>query len=424
MRLLAGRVQETCIALTGAPEANTPRIVHRRAARARAALEADLGVVAEPLPVTSVSGQASALAHLERTFLGGESTREPADGAISLVATTDRAAEVRAALRWLKARVVEDGLRLNQTALLARRLKPYQSLVAATAAEFGIPVHIAGGLPLAINPAVSALLDLLRLTLPDQTAFPWRLTVETWRSPHLDWGRQGIVREDAEALTGVARWGNVLGGLEAWRENFALLVETAEGPQDDENGPDDEGSPPGSAPHGAAAQALWDKFEAFVTRVTPPEGTHPCRVFVAWLHPLIGAGVHVRPADGRSAEFLRAYDVPEPAPLAEPVVSPKGKPLDWWADPEARPQGRSTMHKWTCGCQIVRVGTKEFHAQCLRCGNLFERAEAPARRDAGAPQPQAHPDAMPTNDSEWRQGEIAWEETALSCNIARIAGPV
>lgn len=127
------------------------------------------------------------------------------------------------------------------------------------------------------------------------------------------------------------------------------------------------------------------------------------------LHPLIGAGVHVRPADGRFAEFLRAYDVPEPAPLAEPIVSPKGKPLDWWADPEARPQGRSTMRKWTCGCQSVRVGTREFHAQCLRCGNLFERAEAPTHRDAGAPQPHAHPDAMPTSESGWRQSEIVWE---------------
>lgn len=289
LRLLAGRVRETLIALTGGPGGQAPRIVHRRAARTRAALEADLGVVAEPLPVAPVSERAAALAYLERTFLGGESTREPADGAISLLAATDRAGEVRAALRWLKARVVQDGLRLNQAALLARQLEPYRAMIAATAAEFGLPVHIVEGLPLAANPAVAALLDLLRLTLPDQLAFPWRLTVEAWRSPYLDWEHLGILREDAEALARVARWGNVLGGLEAWRETFAILVAAPE-QEDVENGLEEEGLPPGSAPHGPAAQALWNKFEAFVEQVTPPEGAQPCRIFVAWIEALIGPG--------------------------------------------------------------------------------------------------------------------------------------
>jgi hypothetical protein len=88
------------------------------------------------------------------------------------------------------------------------------------------------------------------------------------------------------------------------------------------------------------------------------------------LHPLIGVGCHVRPADGAFAEFLRAYGVDEPAPLLEPRVTPKGKPLDWWSSLEKR-KGQSTLRKWSCGCQNVRVGTHEFHAQCLKCGNLF-----------------------------------------------------
>ena len=36
-----------------------------------------------------------------------------------------------------------------------------------------------------------------------------------------------------------------------------------------------------------------------------------------------------------------------------------------------RPPGKSKLKKWTCGCTNVRVGIADFHAQCLKCGNLF-----------------------------------------------------
>jgi hypothetical protein len=61
------------------------------------------------------------------------------------------------------------------------------------------------------------------------------------------------------------------------------------------------------------------------------------------LHPAIGSGVHLRPADGLFAQFLRVYGVPEPEPMAEPKTTPKGRPVDWWVDPEKRRRGRSTM---------------------------------------------------------------------------------
>jgi hypothetical protein len=61
------------------------------------------------------------------------------------------------------------------------------------------------------------------------------------------------------------------------------------------------------------------------------------------LHPAIGSGVHLRPADGLFAQFLRVYGVPEPEPVPEPKTTPKGRPVDWWAAPEKRRRGRSTM---------------------------------------------------------------------------------
>jgi len=37
-------------------------------------------------------------------------------------------------------------------------------------------------------------------------------------------------------------------------------------------------------------------------------------------------------------------------------------------------QGRSKLKKWSCGCTNVRVGIKDFEAQCLKCGNKFKMA--------------------------------------------------
>ena len=92
------------------------------------------------------------------------------------------------------------------------------------------------------------------------------------------------------------------------------------------------------------------------------------------LHPHLGSGVHLRPADGPFAELLTAHGIEAPVGTA-PVLGPRGKPLDWWVEPGSRERGRSTLSKWSCGCQNVRVGTKEFFACCTRCGSTFVKVE-------------------------------------------------
>ena len=53
--------------------------------------------------------------------------------------------------------------------------------------------------------------------------------------------------------------------------------------------------------------------------------------------------------------------------------------VDWFINPGdlKKRKGRSTLAKWTCGCQNVRIGTKEFNAQCMKpeCGNIFVQAD-------------------------------------------------
>jgi hypothetical protein len=56
------------------------------------------------------------------------------------------------------------------------------------------------------------------------------------------------------------------------------------------------------------------------------------------------------------------------------------------------------------------VGTAEFHAQCLRCGNVFDRAGPQQHRAAGQPESGTEDGIMPETDSGWDQNEIEWEE--------------
>jgi len=289
LRHLAGRVGELVITLTGSPGDNARALIQHRFDRTRRRLEAALGITGEPLPArVTPDPRAPALTHLEAALFTADAAQYPAEDTVTFIAVPDREAEVRAALRWLKARVVREHLRLSDAALLARDIEPYRPFIQQTADEFGVPVHILDGLPLRTNPAVAALLDLLRLTLPDDadSAFPWRLTVEAWRSPYFDWNECGITAETAESLDHLARWGRVVAGLAQWEEAFTLAI-TA-GPREtlDEDAADID--IPLTVPTGAAAEALLSTFHCFVQRVTPPQSEHPCRAFVAWIESLIG----------------------------------------------------------------------------------------------------------------------------------------
>ncbi|MBN1178921.1 MAG: PD-(D/E)XK nuclease family protein [Anaerolineae bacterium] len=292
--LLAGRVAELTLTLTGSPDGDERAAVHKRFNRTRQVLETDWDAKAQPLPPVDIPPAAPALAHLEATFLSGETSGQPAGDALvahppTMIAAPDREGEVRAALRWLKQRAIHDGLRLGELALIARRCDPYLPFIMQIAKEFGLPLHVAAGLPLRQNPAVTALLDLLRLG-PPEAPFPWRLTVEAWRSPYFDWANclvggapLGITAQAAESLEQVARWGCVIQGVDQWTEALARLGDTG---RSEDLG--DTGMSAPNLPTGTAAEALRDRFARFVQRVTPPVGPRPCRAFVAWLEGLIG----------------------------------------------------------------------------------------------------------------------------------------
>jgi len=297
LRILAGRVGELIITLTGTTDGSERPLVHRRFNRTRQQLENALGVEAEPLPVT-VKRHVPILAYLEDSLYRGEVHRRPGTtDRIRLIEAPHRAAEVRAALRWLKERLLQDGLRPSEVALLARNILPYRPFILQTAAEFGLPVRLVDGFQLRTNPAIAAILDLLRLMLPlndddPQPALPRRVVVEAWRSPYFDWSARptkdasepiGIVEGDAELLDAAGRAGRVIGGLSQWQEALEILLERSTADHDYHE------EEPAPIPGSVIDQSLLAKFQRFVQRLTPPQGKCRYRDFVLWLEELIGS---------------------------------------------------------------------------------------------------------------------------------------
>lgn len=308
LHLLAGRSAETLVTLTGDLQ-RPDRLAHRRLARARAALVEALDVEPTPLiPTSPHLASPSPLAHLEANlfephaapFPARDAVIDAAQDGVAFLEAQNRAAEAREALRWLKARVVRDGIAVSDVALVARDVTVYRPFLEETADEFGLPLDFAAGAPLRDNPAIAALLNALTLPLP---AVNWavRPLLDVLTSPYIDWSGLDLPLGQDEAdfgalvdrLSDAARAGQVVEGLDQWREAFRRLIDRPAGEEDEtparvETPGADEGElAPRRPPTGDEAARLADAFEAIVAQLTPPESA-TLRQRVAWVEALIG----------------------------------------------------------------------------------------------------------------------------------------
>lgn len=276
---LATRAHETLITLTGDPSRR--RLAHRRFQRA----EQNLLRVMRGLEPAAAGGEVTTSAELLFLEWNLFEAEPPAmlrahSSRLTFLEAQTRAAEARAALRWLKHRVLEDGVPLNETALLARSLDPYRVFIEETAHEFGLPLQMVGGAPLADSPVVSALLAALALPLDSQAWRP-RALLAAWRNPYFDWTALALTATHAATLDAVARLGRVVGGLEQWREALERLSTAPGDAVDDEP----ETNVPRPAPE--AVTAARHAFESFIAHLTPPPRA-PLRDYVAFVEDLIG----------------------------------------------------------------------------------------------------------------------------------------
>ena len=204
LNLLAQVADETIVTLTGEND-EIPRDAHRRFTRARADLcRACPDIEIHPIPAIP-SDRAPVLTHLESSlFTRQTSPANPqslisnTQSPITLLEARNRAEETRAALRWLKERIVRQGIAPHDTAILVRNIEPYRPFLAEVAAEYGLPIHISGGEELSANPAIAALLNLMSLPVLD---WPQRAVLDAWRSPYFDWS--ALLEEAGESFKSI-----------------------------------------------------------------------------------------------------------------------------------------------------------------------------------------------------------------------------
>ena len=293
--ILADRVEKFYLTITGSLDGNRRELVHKRFTRLREMLQE--GEI-EDLQVESEReiNLHSPAAILERSlFETGDPGVVEIEGKIHLAAVPDREAEVRTALRWIRSRILEEGIPLARTAILARNLEPYRGLISRIAGEYKIPVRLQGGLPLAENPLMAVVLKLAALISQGKEGLVWHDVLSIWRSPYLNWSaltsnpETGYSRSghlaDTKQLEEVVRWGRVIRGYSQWAEAFQSLTAGPDPVPDLEDGQPETSD---GLPRGKRAEQLWRKFSWFIDLLQPPMELTSRERFIAWFVSTIG----------------------------------------------------------------------------------------------------------------------------------------
>ena len=313
LTLLAAQVQNFVITLTSPEQKLYPRYE-----RLIQLVEDSLLIKAEPLPKkVQVSDRTSLQTVAQEIFSSTQGKVLVNDGTLQLIEVSDRAVEVRTALRWLKQRIVWDGYSPGDLAVLARDIEPYRAYIREIASEFGLPVRLLDGRPLLFNPLIAALLDLLRLFMPEGesqgAALPRRGVIEVWRSPYFSWGQDELVGSsaDADALDILSRQQRVIGGLDHWRAAFEAGAVASKQVLLDEDKDDAEGD----LLTEERVRELSEKFDLFLEISNPGSKKKTIRQFANWLMSLIGFesegdAIHLSTAASLNI-YARAMESPE-----------------------------------------------------------------------------------------------------------------
>jgi len=284
LRLLSGRAQETLVTLTG--DAHMTRPAYRRFEgtfkQLRAALNPQLETLA-PHVVTI-----PALAHLQAELFEPAASKLPGAAAVQFLEARTAALEAREALRWLKSRIVRDGVPPDQCALIARDLPSYRPYLREAAAEFGLPLRFLGSDPLSSSALVAAMLDVLRLPLRN---WPRRALLDALRTPYFDLSFCKLSARDAALFDELAYAGQIIEGIEPWETLLGELTQREPAAAEDE---DEEAVV--RLPVGPEAQRLLDGLRSFAAKLKPlADG--PLNEHVRWLkHQIFAAdGLGIEP---------------------------------------------------------------------------------------------------------------------------------
>ncbi|MBI1293581.1 hypothetical protein GC175_01315 [bacterium] len=208
----------------------------------------------------SASPRQDSIGHLYRTLFAQSPVTAPTADDLVLVEAPSREEEVRITLRRAK-QLILDGVAADEIAILAPKPGLYRRLVETVAEEYGVPVAVEA--MLGTNPAVAALLNVLRLS----PKFPWRQTFDCLRSPYFDvspW----LSAEQIDLLDRLTRERPVVAGIEQWQ--YALQPADVDGSPDVED-EDRSGRPLVATLPEETLDAIRQGMDALFHHLTPPE---------------------------------------------------------------------------------------------------------------------------------------------------------
>ena len=310
---LSAQVSRSLVTLTTIPARQQTAGRRFAAALARLQVHYDRRGVAHRVETLPTSADATRHPDLRRLvaeiFQPGQPA--PGSGGLVLLEAPDPAAEVGAVLRRAKRLLLAgDGTTPDDILIVVRDWERYRVHFSALSRQYGLPVALHYGEPLAENPAIVALLDLLRLHEID---FRRRELLDVLRSPYID--VPGIDSAAADLLDRLARQMLVIGGRQAWLDALAFAGQ----PRFDEDGEPLESTV--DMQHIAAISAALARFFDAVT----PDGQTDMATYVDWLESLMGTDPHLEPEPDELTEVpsysLNFMDCLRHAPAPPPVIA-------------------------------------------------------------------------------------------------------
>lgn len=231
LQKIAQQVPEMFITLPG--EVDSERLAHRRAAQG-------LELLKNAFPLEFVSpGLApqlpSALAAIESTiFQTAPADHTPlydqATAPKILLQAYSPEAEVREALRWLKARIVRDGVKPSECAIFSAKPHDYEPTIRLAATEFGLPVHFFRQRDFLSYPVGGALINLIDVV---DSNYSTTSLFNFLRSPFFTTpvSRDQTILDD---LDGLSRYASITEGCDQWDELFDHLLKAEIDPIEEE----------------------------------------------------------------------------------------------------------------------------------------------------------------------------------------------
>ena len=216
----------------------------------------------------------------ESVFEAKPETYSGNTGALQMIEASSQVDEVREALRWIKSRVTEDGVRCGECALFVPSLDTYQPIIRLIGAEMGIPLYFAKRPPLSDSPVVTALKMLLRLTVNE---YKTRELLSVLRAPFFE---AGFTQEDLLHLDTISKKMRVINGRDQWAEAFEYMKKNnRETSYVDEDG--DQVTNIQGLPSASEVFSVEKKLFGFFSLIAPPEKKQSRKDWTRWLQRLL-----------------------------------------------------------------------------------------------------------------------------------------